>query len=111
MLVWPSVEVQELRERKYTVIKDSLTICNWIIKTFILLESPNLLQLHNDFLKMLQEHDIEIISFGETKPTRVTALKVPFRFVNPSSAGKSNIKKYFISNSKNFSVLKLYKPT
>ncbi|XP_008212677.1 protein SERAC1 [Nasonia vitripennis] len=63
MLVWPSVEVQELRE-----------------------QSPNLLQLHNDFLKMLQEHDIEIISFGETKPTRVTALKVPFRFVNPSSA-------------------------
>ncbi|XP_058803275.1 protein SERAC1 [Phymastichus coffea] len=63
MLVWPSIEVQELRE-----------------------ETPQLLQLHEDFLKMLQEHDIEIISFGETKPTRVTALKVPFIFVNPSSA-------------------------
>ena len=52
-----------------------------------LLESPQLLQLHNDFLKMLEEHNIEIISFGETKPTRVTALKVPLLFVNPNSAG------------------------
>ncbi|KAL7303931.1 hypothetical protein TKK_0004049 [Trichogramma kaykai] len=63
MLVWPSVEVQELRE-----------------------QSPQLLELQNDFLNMLKEHEIEIISFGETKPTRVTALKVPFIFVNPASA-------------------------
>lgn len=55
---------------------------------FFSTESPQLLELHDDFLKMLQDNDIEIISFGETKPTRVTALKVPFRFVNPSSAGK-----------------------
>jgi hypothetical protein len=52
------------------------------------LESPQLLQLHEDFLKMLKEYNIEIISFGETKPTRVTALKVPLRFVNSDSAGK-----------------------
>ncbi|KAJ8680523.1 hypothetical protein QAD02_016310 [Eretmocerus hayati] len=63
MLIWPSIEVQELRE-----------------------ESPQLLQLHDDFLKMLKEHDIEIISFTETKPTRCTALKVPITIVNSNSA-------------------------
>lgn len=53
---------------------------------FSLIESPQLLKLHEEFLKMLKEHDIEIISFGETQPTRV--LKVPLIFVNPNSAGK-----------------------
>ncbi|XP_003702109.2 protein SERAC1 [Megachile rotundata] len=63
MLVWPSVEVQELRE-----------------------ESPNLLRLHQEFLKMLQQYPMEIVSFSETKPTVVTPLKVPFQFVTSSSA-------------------------
>ncbi|XP_014212243.1 protein SERAC1-like [Copidosoma floridanum] len=63
MLLWPSIEVQELREH-----------------------SPHLLQLHEDFLKMLQEYDIDIVSFAETKPTRFTALKVPFRIVSSESA-------------------------
>lgn len=63
MLVWPSVEVQELRE-----------------------ESPHLLQLHEEFLNMLKEYPIEIVSFSETKPTLVTTLKVPFQFVTSNSA-------------------------
>ncbi|XP_015109817.1 protein SERAC1 [Diachasma alloeum] len=63
MLVWPSIEVQELRE-----------------------ESPKLLKLHEDFLKMLEESEIEIVSFSETKPTPVTALKFPLQFVTPKSA-------------------------
>ncbi|XP_011506367.1 PREDICTED: protein SERAC1 isoform X2 [Ceratosolen solmsi marchali] len=71
LLVWPSAEVQELRE-----------------------QSPQLLQLHEDFLKMLKEYNIEVISFGETKPTRVTALKVPLRFVNSDSADP-NIGEFF----------------
>ena len=89
MLVWPSVEVQELRERKNATINK--LYCFYmliIIKFHYSLESPQLLQLHEDFLKMLQEYNIEIISFGETKPTRITALKVPFVFVNPNSAGQ-----------------------
>ena len=63
MLVWPSVEVQELRE-----------------------ESPQLLQLHEDFLNMLKEYPAEIVSFSETKSTLVTALKVPFQIVTANSA-------------------------
>ncbi|XP_076248337.1 protein SERAC1 [Calliopsis andreniformis] len=63
MLVWPSVEVQELRE-----------------------ESPQLLELHEEFLTMLKEYPIEIVSFSETKSTLVTALKVPFQFVTSNSA-------------------------
>ncbi|XP_032663066.1 protein SERAC1 isoform X2 [Odontomachus brunneus] len=63
MLVWPTVEVQELRE-----------------------ESPQLLQLHEEFLEMLKEYPIEIVSFAETKSTLVTALKFPFQFVSLDSA-------------------------
>ncbi|XP_046486906.1 protein SERAC1 isoform X1 [Neodiprion pinetum] len=63
MFVWPSVEVQELREG-----------------------SKQLLELHNDFLKMLDEYPIDIISFSETKSTLVTPLKFPLQFVNPTSS-------------------------
>lgn len=63
MVLWPSIEVQELRE-----------------------ESPQLLKLHNEFLDMLKEYPIEIISFSETKPTHVTPLNVPFQFVTSTSA-------------------------
>lgn len=63
MLVWPTIEVQELRE-----------------------ESPQLLKLHEEFLKMLDEYHIEIVSFAETKPTLLTALKFPFQFVSLQSA-------------------------
>ncbi|XP_012227930.1 protein SERAC1 isoform X2 [Linepithema humile] len=63
MLVWPTVEVQELREG-----------------------SPQLLKLHEEFLKMLEEYHIEIVSFAEAKPTLLTALKFPFQFVSLESA-------------------------
>ncbi|XP_077259175.1 protein SERAC1 isoform X1 [Temnothorax americanus] len=63
MLLWPTVEVQELRE-----------------------ESPQLLRLHEEFLEMLNEYRIEIVSFAEAKPTLVTALKFPFQFVSLTSA-------------------------
>ncbi|GAB1865692.1 Protein SERAC1 [Camponotus japonicus] len=63
MLVWPTVEVQELRE-----------------------ESPQLLRLHDEFLEMLKEYHIEIVSFAETKPTPVTTLKFPFQFISLNSA-------------------------
>ncbi|EGI57699.1 Protein SERAC1 [Acromyrmex echinatior] len=63
MLLWPTVEVQELRE-----------------------ESPQLLKLHEEFLEMLNKYCIEIVSFAEAKPTLVTALKFPFQFVSLNSA-------------------------
>ncbi|XP_024222469.1 protein SERAC1 [Bombus impatiens] len=63
MVLWPSIEVQELRE-----------------------ESPQLLKLHNEFLDMLKDYPIEIISFSETKSTHVTPLNVPFQFVTSNSA-------------------------
>ncbi|XP_066591524.1 protein SERAC1 isoform X2 [Prorops nasuta] len=63
MLIWPSIEVQELRE-----------------------ESPKLLELHQDFLKMLEDYPMEIVSFSETKPTLVSPLKLSYLFVNSDSA-------------------------
>ncbi|XP_012256701.2 protein SERAC1 [Athalia rosae] len=63
MFVWPSVEVQELREG-----------------------SSQLLELHDDFLRMLKDYPMDIVSFSETKSTRVTALKFPLQFVNPASS-------------------------
>ncbi|KAL0099697.1 hypothetical protein PUN28_019834 [Cardiocondyla obscurior] len=63
MLLWPTIEVQELREG-----------------------SPHLLKLHEEFLKMLNECQIEIVSFAESKPTLVTSLKFPFQFVSLNSA-------------------------
>ncbi|KAG7189606.1 hypothetical protein KM043_017290 [Ampulex compressa] len=63
MLVWPSIEVQELRE-----------------------ESPELLKLHEEFLNMLKVYPIQIVSFSETKPTTVTALKLSYQFVSSHSA-------------------------
>ncbi|XP_025993627.2 protein SERAC1 isoform X3 [Solenopsis invicta] len=63
MLLWPTIEVQELRN-----------------------ESPQLLKLHEEFLEMLNKYHIEIVSFAETKPTLVTALKFPFQFVSLNSA-------------------------
>ncbi|XP_074094508.1 protein SERAC1 isoform X3 [Cotesia typhae] len=48
MLLWPSIEVQELRE-----------------------ESPQLLKLHQEFKTMLEKYKMEIVSFSETKSTFV----------------------------------------
>ncbi|XP_033221806.1 protein SERAC1 isoform X2 [Belonocnema kinseyi] len=63
MLIWPSVEVKELRE-----------------------QSPELLNLHDNFLKMLDRFPMDVVSFSETKSTLVTALKFRLQFVNPESA-------------------------
>lgn len=52
-------------------------------------ESPQLLRLHEEFLEMLNEYRIEIVSFAEAKPTLVTALKFPFQFVSLNSAGNA----------------------
>lgn len=60
---WPSNDVRQLSE-----------------------SSPFLHKLHNDFLKIADEHGWETISFSETKPTLVTAFKVPFHLVKPESA-------------------------
>lgn len=56
----------------------------------LVLESPQLLRLHEEFLEMLKEYHIEIVSFAETKSTLVTALKFPFQFVSLDSAGNAN---------------------
>ncbi|XP_012284390.2 protein SERAC1 [Orussus abietinus] len=63
MLVWPSLEVQELWE-----------------------ESPALLQLNQEFVRMLKQYSMDIISFCETKSTLVTALRFPIQFVTSHSA-------------------------
>lgn len=52
-------------------------------------ESPQLLKLHEEFLEMLKEYHIEIVSFAEAKPTLVTTLKFPFQFVSLNSAGNA----------------------
>lgn len=63
LLLWPSVEVQELRK-----------------------DSPELISLHEKFLKMLTHLHIEIISFAETKSTLVSPLRLQFHFVPVPSA-------------------------
>lgn len=54
-----------------------------------ILESPQLLKLHEEFIEMLKEYRIEIVSFAEAKPTLVTALKFSFQFVSLDSAGNA----------------------
>ncbi|KMQ95175.1 protein serac1 [Lasius niger] len=82
MLIWPTVEVQELRE-----------------------ESPQLLRLHEEFLEMLKKYHIEIVSFAETKPTLVTTLKFPFQFVSLNSADPG-IGEFFEIPQDHFSICK-----
>ncbi|KAF2904971.1 hypothetical protein ILUMI_01214 [Ignelater luminosus] len=63
LVLWPSVEIQELRE-----------------------ESPGLLQIHNKFLNVTNSYPIKIVSFVETKSTLVTAMKFNLLLVDPRSA-------------------------
>ncbi|XP_049959620.1 protein SERAC1 isoform X2 [Schistocerca serialis cubense] len=63
ILLWPSVEVQELRK-----------------------DSPELKSLHQKFLQMLPHLQIQIISFAETKSTLVSPLRLQFHFVPVPSA-------------------------
>ncbi|XP_046995255.1 protein SERAC1 isoform X2 [Schistocerca americana] len=63
ILLWPSVEVQELRK-----------------------DSPELKSLHQKFLQMLPHLQIQVISFAETKSTLVSPLRLQFHFVPVPSA-------------------------
>ncbi|KAF5276061.1 hypothetical protein FQA39_LY00857 [Lamprigera yunnana] len=71
LLLWPSVEIQELRE-----------------------DSAALLKTHENFLKLAQNVPLKIVSFVETKSTLVTALKFNLLFVDPNS-GNPTIGEYF----------------
>ncbi|XP_051172225.1 protein SERAC1 isoform X2 [Leptopilina boulardi] len=82
MLVWPSIEVKELRE-----------------------QSPKLLKLHANFLKMLDNFPMDIVSFSETKSTLVTALRLKFKFVNPKSADPG-VGEFFEIPQDHFSICK-----
>lgn len=57
------------------------------LEILFVLESPKLLNLHNNFLKMLYRFPMDVVSFSETKSTLVTALKFRLQFVEPESAG------------------------
>ncbi|XP_025833566.1 protein SERAC1 isoform X1 [Agrilus planipennis] len=70
-VLWPSVEVQELRQ-EYTGLRD----------------------IHQNFLKFLEHNPIDIISFIETKPIVVTAMKFNVLLVEPES-GNPGVGEYF----------------
>lgn len=62
-ILWPSNDVRQLEEN-----------------------SPVLLDLHEKFISLADTKHWETISFAESKPTLVTAFKVPIRFVESESA-------------------------
>lgn len=63
--IWPSLEVQEMKE-----------------------DAPLLLKLNEDFLDIIQngQHPVEIVCLAEGKPTIMTSLKLPFLIVTLKSA-------------------------
>ncbi|XP_017783415.1 PREDICTED: protein SERAC1 isoform X2 [Nicrophorus vespilloides] len=63
LIVWPSIEVQELREG-----------------------SPSLTRIHKNFMDILNHVPIKVISFVENRPTMVSAFKWNFNPVEPASA-------------------------
>nr|CAH7741056.1 unnamed protein product [Callosobruchus chinensis] len=71
LLLWPSVEVQELREN-----------------------SPKLKAIHEKFLQIVKEVPMKIVAFVETKSTVVTAMKFNFLLVEPQS-GNPGIGEYY----------------
>ncbi|XP_063911696.1 protein SERAC1 isoform X3 [Zophobas morio] len=62
LVIWPSVEVQELQKH-----------------------SPLLLDIHQNFLELLKKHPMKVITFVETEPTIVSAMKFKFLVVEPDS--------------------------
>lgn len=62
-VLWPSHDVKQLQEN-----------------------SPTLLKIQQQFLKIADKYNWETISFAETMPTLVTTFKVPVHFVTPQSA-------------------------
>ncbi|XP_050512119.1 protein SERAC1 isoform X4 [Diabrotica virgifera virgifera] len=71
LLLWPSVEVQELREN-----------------------SPQLKKIHEKFLDIVKAVPMKIVTFVETKATVVTAMKFNFLLVKPDS-GYPGVGEYF----------------
>ncbi|XP_066150767.1 protein SERAC1 isoform X1 [Euwallacea fornicatus] len=71
LVLWPSVEVQELREN-----------------------SPQLKSIHEDFLRVVQQIPMKVLTFVETKSTVVTAMKFNVLLVEPKS-GNPGIGEYF----------------
>ncbi|CAH1373103.1 unnamed protein product [Tenebrio molitor] len=62
LVIWPSVEVQELQR-----------------------DSPQLLKMHEDFLELTKINPIRVVTFVETQPTVVSAMKFKFLVVEPDS--------------------------
>ncbi|KAJ8983007.1 hypothetical protein NQ317_014303 [Molorchus minor] len=71
LLLWPSVEVQELRQN-----------------------SPQLKKIHAKFLEIVNKVPMKIITFVETKSTVVTAMKFNFLLVEPDS-GNPGVGEYY----------------
>ncbi|CAG9823525.1 unnamed protein product [Phaedon cochleariae] len=71
LLLWPSVEVRELREN-----------------------SPQLKKIHEKFLNIVKSVPMKIVTFVETKSTVVTAMKFNFLLVDPSS-GNPGVGEYY----------------
>ncbi|XP_056641518.1 protein SERAC1 isoform X1 [Diorhabda sublineata] len=71
LLLWPSVEVQELREH-----------------------SPQLKKIHKRFLDIVSSIPMKIVTFVETKATVVTAMRFNFLLVQPDS-GYPGVGEYF----------------
>ncbi|XP_060524697.1 protein SERAC1 isoform X2 [Cylas formicarius] len=71
LVLWPSVAVQELREN-----------------------SPKLKQIHEEFLEMTNKIPMKVITFVETKPIVVTAMKFNFVLVEPQS-GNPGVGEYY----------------
>jgi hypothetical protein len=50
-----------------------------------LLDSPQLLKMHEDFLELTKINPIKVVTFVETQPTVVSAMKFKFLVVEPES--------------------------
>ncbi|ENN72409.1 hypothetical protein YQE_10952, partial [Dendroctonus ponderosae] len=71
LVLWPSVEVQELKEN-----------------------SPQLKVIHDEFLNIVRVVPMKVVTFVETKSTVVTALKFNFLLVEPKS-GNPGVGEYY----------------
>jgi len=54
----------------------------------VFVDSPALLRLHSEFLKLVEKANIDVISFAETKATFLPSLRMQFRFVPTESASE-----------------------
>lgn len=92
MIVWPSIEVQELRESNKKILLFTWKILikkMWYCQNYIndiFVDSPGLLKLHEDFLGITSEKPIKVVTFSERESTYITALKFELQFVDSHSA-------------------------